>query len=182
MERRPAPYARARCASHVNGQRGPFLTASFVCDSAQPAARRFAGHEEATSSRAYRIDVRNLEQRLAAREGGEGLTWRTSPAVGDPDAVLAHLKAGEQVLCGAKCSAPTDNCSRICWHVRIGRTATLPGAPTSAWARRAATHAIDVLQTAGQSVMDVTSGGLRIDRARRRGALTVVDNCFCSRR
>src|SRR5882762_11398110 len=79
-----------------------FLTSSFIFDSAAQAARRFAGEEEGfVYSRFSNPTVRMFEQRLASLEGGQDCLATASGMSAILTLCLAHLKAGDHVLCGS---------------------------------------------------------------------------------
>src|SRR5690606_30886094 len=77
-----------------------FPTSSFVFDSAEQAAKRFSGEEKGNIySRFTNPTVRNFEERLAAMEGAERCVATASGMSAIISTCIAHLKAGDHVLC-----------------------------------------------------------------------------------
>ncbi|HEX4584148.1 MAG TPA: O-succinylhomoserine sulfhydrylase [Burkholderiaceae bacterium] len=159
-----------------------FLTSSFVFDSAAQAARRFAGQEDGyVYSRFSNPTVRMFEQRLAALEGGQDCLATASGMSAILTLCLAHLKAGDHVLCGANVFGATIQLfSNLL--VRFGvETSYVQGSDPSAW-REAARPRTRLLfcETPSNPLMEVTDLEAFASIGRELGALTVVDNCFCT--
>jgi O-succinylhomoserine sulfhydrylase len=111
-----------------------FLTSSFVFDSAEQAARRFSGQEEGyVYSRFSNPTVRMFEQRLAALEGGQDCLATASGMSAILTLCLAHLKAGDHVLCGSNVFGATVQLfSTVLARFGI-ETTYVQGSDASAW-------------------------------------------------
>jgi O-succinylhomoserine sulfhydrylase len=159
-----------------------FLTSSFVFDSAAQAARRFAGQEDGyVYSRFSNPTVRMFEQRLAALEGGQDCLATASGMSAILTLCLAHLKAGDHVLCGANVFGATVQLfSNLLARFGV-ETSYVQGSDPSAW-REAARPRTRLLfcETPSNPLMEVTDLEAFASIGRELGALTVVDNCFCT--
>ncbi len=159
-----------------------FLTSSFVFDSAEQAARRFSGQEEGyVYSRFSNPTVRMFEQRLASLEGGEDCLATASGMSAILTLCLAHLKAGDHILCGSNVFGATVQLfSNVLarFGIEIGY---VQGSDPSAWraAARARTRLM-FCETPSNPLMEVTDLQAFAAIGRELGALTVVDNCFCT--
>jgi O-succinylhomoserine sulfhydrylase len=159
-----------------------FLTSSFVFDSAEQAARRFAGQEEGyVYSRFSNPTVRMFEQRLAELEGGQDCLATASGMAAILTLCLAHLKAGDHVVCGSNVFGATVQLfSNVL--ARFGIEASyVQGSDPAAW-RAAARSRTRLLfcETPSNPMMEVTDLEAFASLGRELGALTVVDNCFCT--
>ncbi|HUD25422.1 MAG TPA: O-succinylhomoserine sulfhydrylase [Burkholderiaceae bacterium] len=159
-----------------------FLTSSFVFDSAEQAARRFAGQEEGyVYSRFSNPTVRMFEQRLAALEGGEDCVATASGMSAILMLCLAHLKAGDHVLCSANVFGATVQLFSN-QLARFGiETTFVQGTDPSGW-RAAARPRTRLMfcETPSNPLMEVVDLAAFAALGRELGALTVVDNCFCT--
>jgi O-succinylhomoserine sulfhydrylase len=159
-----------------------FLTSSFIFDNAQQAARRFSGQEDGyVYSRFSNPTVRMFEQRLAALEGGEDCLATASGMSAILTLCLAHLKAGDHVLCGSNVFGATVQLfSNLLARFGI-ETTYVQGSDMSAW-REAARPRTRLMfcETPSNPLMEVTDLEAFASLGREIGALTVVDNCFCT--
>jgi O-succinylhomoserine sulfhydrylase len=159
-----------------------FLTSSFIFDSAEQAARRFAGQEEGyVYSRFSNPTVRMFEQRLAALEGGQDCLATASGMSAILTLCLAHLKAGDHVLCPANVFGATVQLFSN-QLARFGiETTFVQGAEPSEW-RAAARPRTRLMfcETPSNPLMEVVDLQAFAATGRELGALTVVDNCFCT--
>src|SRR5579872_4133343 len=88
-----AGYARTAEGEHSEAM---FLTSSYVFDSAEQAAARFAGSEAGNVySRYTNPTVRTFEERLAAMEGAEMAVATASGMAAILSVCLALLKSGD---------------------------------------------------------------------------------------
>jgi O-succinylhomoserine sulfhydrylase len=159
-----------------------FLTSSFVFDSAEQAARRFSGQEEGyVYSRFSNPTVRMFEQRLAALEGGQDCLATASGMSSILTLCLAHLKAGDHLLCGSNVFGATVQLfSNVLARFGI-ETSYVQGSDPAAW-RAAARPRTRLMfcETPSNPLMEVTDLEAFASTGRELGALTVVDNCFCT--
>jgi O-succinylhomoserine sulfhydrylase len=159
-----------------------FLTSSFVFESAQQAARRFAGQEEGyVYSRFSNPTVRMFEQRLAALEGAEDCLATASGMSAILTLCLAHLKSGDHVLCGANVFGATVQLfSNLLARFGI-ETSYVQGSDPNAWRAQARPRTrLLFCETPSNPLMEVTDLEAFAAVGRELGALTVVDNCFCT--
>jgi O-succinylhomoserine sulfhydrylase len=186
-DRPPGPQTRAVRAGTMRSQfnehsEALFLTSSFVFDSAEQAARRFAGLEEGyVYSRFSNPTVRMFEQRLAELEGGQDCLATASGMSAILALCLAHLKAGDHVLCGSNVFGATVQLFSN-QLARFGiETTYVQGSDPQAW-RAAARPRTRLLfcETPSNPLMEVTDLEAFAACGREVGALTVVDNCFCT--
>ena len=159
-----------------------FLTSSFVFESAEQAARRFAGQEDGfVYSRFSNPTVRIFEQRLAALEGGQDCLATASGMSAILTLCLAHLKAGDHVLCGSNVFGATVQLfSNLLSRFGV-ETGYVQGSDAAAWraALRPRTRLM-FCETPSNPLMEVTDLAVFAAIGREAGALTVVDNCFCT--
>ena len=103
----PKEYQRKTLAIRAGISRSPegehsesiFPTSSFVFESAEQAAARFAGDEPGNIySRFTNPTVRCFEQRLAAMEGGERCIGTSSGMSAILSTCMALLKAGDHIV------------------------------------------------------------------------------------
>ena len=159
-----------------------FLSSSFVFESAAQAAARFSGAEPGyVYSRFSNPTVSMFERRLASLEGAEDCLATASGMAALMSTCLAVLKAGDHVLCAANVFGATVQLfstvlSRFGVEVTYVR-ATDPGA----W-REAATPRTRLMfcETPSNPLMEIVDLAEFAKVGREVGALTVVDNCFCT--
>jgi len=159
-----------------------FLTSSFVFESAAQAAARFSGAEPGyVYSRFTNPTVTMFERRLASLEGAEDCLATSSGMAAIMATCLATLKAGDHVICAANVFGSTvqlfsNVLSRFGIDVAYVR-ATEP----AAW-RAAATPRTRLMfcETPSNPLMEVVDLHAFASVGREIGALTVVDNCFCT--
>ena len=170
-----------RSEFHEHGE-ALFLTSSFVFDSAAQAAARFSGAEDGfVYSRFSNPTVRMFEQRLAALEGAEDCLATASGMAAIVAICLATLRAGDHMVCGANVFGATVQLfSNLL--ARFGVECSYVNA-TSIDAWRAAIKPNTRLlfcETPSNPLMEVVDLEAFAKVGRDSGALTVVDNCFCT--
>ncbi len=159
-----------------------FTTSSFVFASAEDAAAKFSGDVAGNVySRYTNPTVRSFEERLASLEQGECAVATASGMSAILAVCMAHLKAGDHVLC-----------SRDVFGATVGlfeNTLTKFGVEITfvalndidAW-RAAATSATKLLFLETPSnpmnvIADISALAALRDEL---GAILAVDNCFCT--
>ncbi len=159
-----------------------FTTSSFVFASAEDAAAKFSGDVAGNVySRYTNPTVRSFEERLASLEQGECAVATASGMSAILAVCMAHLKAGDHVLC-----------SRDVFGATVGlfeNTLTKFGVDITfvalndidAW-RAAATSATKLLFLETPSnpmnvIADISALAALRDEL---GAILAVDNCFCT--
>lgn len=159
-----------------------FLTSSFVFNSAEEAAGLFSGAEDGfVYSRFSNPTVRMFEERLAALEGVEDALATSSGMAAILATALATLKAGDHVVCGAGVFGSTVQLFSTIL-ARFGVTTTyVRGSDMDDW-RAALTPATRLLycETPSNPLCEVIDLVGLAQLGRDHGALTVVDNCFCT--
>jgi O-succinylhomoserine sulfhydrylase len=159
-----------------------FLTSSFVFDSAAQAAARFSGAEPGyVYSRFTNPTVTMFERRLASLEGAEDCLATSSGMAAIMATCLATLKAGDHVLCSANVFGSTVQLFSNVLS-RFGVSVTYVNATDPAAWRAAATRATRLLfcETPSNPLMEVVDLAAYAALGRELGALSVVDNCFCT--
>jgi O-succinylhomoserine sulfhydrylase len=159
-----------------------FLTSSFVFESAAQAAARFAGAEDGNVySRFTNPTVRMFEERLAALEGAEDCLATSSGMAAILAICLATLRAGDHVICGANVFGATVQLFTNLLS-RFGiETTFVNAADAGAW-RAAATPRTRLLfcETPSNPLTEIVDLQAFVTVARQLGAISVVDNCFCT--
>ncbi len=159
-----------------------FLTSSFVFKSAAEAAGMFAGSEDGfVYSRFSNPTVRMFEQRLAALEGAQDGLATASGMAAILSTALAAVKTGDHIVCSASVFGATVQL----FSTILGRfgvdTTYVRGADPAAW-RAAITPRTRLLfcETPSNPLMEIVDLAALAALGRESGALTVVDNCFCT--
>jgi O-succinylhomoserine sulfhydrylase len=159
-----------------------FLTSSFVFDNAAQAAERFSGAEEGyVYSRFGNPTVRMFEQRLASLEGAEECLATASGMSAIMATCLATLKTGDHVICAASVFGATVQLfSTVLARFGI-EVSYVSSVDPAAW-RAAATPRTRLLfcETPSNPLMEITDLAAFAALGREIGALTLVDNCFCT--
>ena len=159
-----------------------FLTSSFVYENAAQAAARFAGEEPGNIySRFSNPTVRAFETRLAALEGGERCVAFASGMAAITATFLALLQPGDHIV-SSRSLFGTTNVLYDKYLRKFGINTTLVDlADIDAW-RAAITPATRMLflETPSNPLAELGDIAALAALARERGALLVVDNCFCT--
>ena len=159
-----------------------FLTSSFVFDNAAQAAARFSGEEDGyVYSRFSNPTVRMFETRLAALEGAEDALATASGMSAILTVCLATLRSGDHVVCGANVFGATVQLFSTLlarFGIEVGYAASTDPA---AW-RAAATPRTKLLfcETPSNPLGEIVDLAAFAQLGKEIGALTVVDNCFCT--
>lgn len=159
-----------------------FTTSSFVFDSAEQAAARFAETEPGNVySRFTNPTVRAFEQRLAALEGAQYAVAASSGMGAILSTCLALLKAGDHVVAADSLFGSTISLfSNILSRFGI-RTAFVPLSNHDAW--RAAVRPETRLlfaETPSNPLAEVADIATLARIANEHDARLVVDNCYCT--
>ena len=159
-----------------------FLTSSFVFDNAAQAAARFSGEEDGyVYSRFSNPTVRMFETRLASLEGAEDALATASGMSAILTVCLATLRSGDHVVCGANVFGATVQLFSALlarFGIEVGYAASTDPA---AW-RAAATPRTKLLfcETPSNPLGEIVDLAAFAQLGKEIGALTVVDNCFCT--
>jgi O-succinylhomoserine sulfhydrylase len=158
-----------------------FLTSSFVHDSAEHAAAKFAGEAEGyIYSRFGNPTVRLFEKRLAALEGADECRATASGMSAIMSVLVSLTAAGDHVVCSQGVFGTTIQLFAL--FSRYGIEATyVPLSDPAAWkaAIRPNTRML-FLETPSNPMTEVGDIGAIGAIARAHGVPLVVDNCFCT--
>lgn len=159
-----------------------FLTSSFVFDNAAQAAARFSGSEAGNVySRFTNPTVTMFEQRLASLEGAEDCLATASGMAAIMATCLAILRAGDHVICAANVFGATIQLfSSVLSRFEIA-VSYVDATDIDAW-RAAATPRTRLLycETPSNPLMEIVDLAEFGKFGRAIGAVSVVDNCFCT--
>jgi O-succinylhomoserine sulfhydrylase len=159
-----------------------FLTSSYVFPSAAEAAARFSGEKPGNIySRFTNPTVRAFEERLASLEGGESCIATASGMVAILSTALALLKAGDHVVSSRNVFGPTV----LLFNNYLGRfgveTTFVPLTDLAAWERAIRPNTkLLFIETPSNPLTEVADIAALAKLAHAKGALLVVDNCFCT--
>lgn len=159
-----------------------FLTSSFVFANAQEAADKFSGIKEGNVySRYTNPTVRTFEERIAALEGAESAVATASGMSAILSTCLALLKAGDHIVCSRSIFGTTTVLlTRFMQKFGVSTTFVAP-TDYSAWTSAfTSTTKLVFVETPSNPLCDVVDIARLADIAHARGALLVVDNCFCT--
>ncbi len=159
-----------------------FATSSYVFESAQQAADRFAGEESGNVySRYTNPTVRTFEERIAALEGGEQAVGTASGMSAILSTCMALLEAGDHVVCSRDVFGTTTNLFGK-YLARFGVEVTfVPLLDVDGWrnAVRDNTRML-FMETPSNPLCEVADLEAMRQLAQSSGSLLVVDNCFCT--
>jgi len=159
-----------------------FLTSSFVFDNAAQAAARFSGAQPGNVySRFTNPTVTMFEQRLASLEGAEDCLATASGMAAIMATCLATLRAGDHVICAANVFGATIQLfSNVLSRFDVA-VSYVDATDIGAW-RAAATPRTRLLycETPSNPLMEIVDLTAFGELAREIGAVSVVDNCFCT--
>lgn len=159
-----------------------FTTSSFIFDSAEDAAAKFAGDVSGNVySRYTNPTVRAFEERLAALEEGEAAVATASGMSAILALCMAHLKAGDHVLCSRDVFGATVGLFENTLQ-KFGVSVTfVPLTEIDEW-RNAATRNTRLLflETPSNPLNAIADLAALATLSRELGALLAVDNCFCT--
>ena len=159
-----------------------FLTSSFVFDNAAQAAARFSGAEAGNVySRFTNPTVTMFEKRLASLEGAEDCLATASGMAAIMATCLAALRAGDHVVCAANVFGATIQLfSNVLSRFDIA-VSYVDAKDIEAW-RAAATPRTRLLyaETPSNPLMELVDLVEFGKLGRALGAVSVVDNCFCT--
>ncbi len=159
-----------------------FLTSSYVFPSAAEAAARFSGEKPGNIySRFTNPTVRTFEERLASLEGGESCIATASGMVAILSTALALLKAGDHVVSSRNVFGPTVLLFNN-YLARFGvETTFVPLVDLAAWERAIKPNTkLLFIETPSNPLTEVADIAALAKLAHAKGALLVVDNCFCT--
>lgn len=159
-----------------------FLTSSYVFDSAEEAAARFAGQTHGNIySRFTNPTVRAFEQRLAAMEGGERCIATASGMAAIHTLCVGLLKAGDHVVCSRNVFGNTALLFKNIMQ-RFGVSTTFVSLDqTDEWAAAIQDNTRFLyLETPSNPLGTLADIAALSALAKERGVLLIVDNVYCT--
>ncbi len=169
--------------THENEHSEPmFLTSSYVFDSAEQAAARFAGEDSGNVySRFTNPTVRTFEERLAALEGGQCAVGTSSGMSAILSTFMGVLSAGDHIVSSRSIFGTT----RVLFDKYLAKfglqTDYVPQTDLAAWqaAIKPETKAL-FLETPSNPLNEIADIRALSALAKHHGCLLIVDNCFCT--
>lgn len=159
-----------------------FVTSSYVFESAEQAAARFAGDEPGNVySRYTNPTVKTFQERIAALEGGEMAVATASGMSAILSTFLALLSLGDHVVCSRSVFGTTAVMFRQ-YLQKLGIEVTFVGlSDIKAWeaAIQSNTRCL-FLETPSNPLCEVANLPALVQLARTTETLLIVDNCFCT--
>lgn len=159
-----------------------FTTSSYVFESAAQAAARFGGSEPGNVySRYTNPTVRLFEERIAALEGAEDGIATASGMAAILSTCMALFEAGDKVVCSRSVFGTTTVLFTKYMQKFGVEVVMVPLTNLDAW-RDAVCEKTKLLfvETPSNPLCDVADIAALAEIAHSKGALLVVDNCFCS--
>lgn len=159
-----------------------FLTSSYVFDSAEQAAARFAGTDHGNVySRYTNPTVAVFEQRLAALEGGEMAVATASGMAAILATCMALLKSGDHVVCSRSVFGTTTALFTRYLQKFGVEVSFVTLVDLTSWQQAIQKNTkLFFLETPSNPLNEIADVAAIADLAHKAGALLVVDNCFCS--
>lgn len=174
-----AGYTRTAEGEHSEAL---FLTSSYVFESAEQAAARFAGSEPGNVySRYTNPTVRTFEERLAAMEGAEMAVATASGMAAILSTCMALLKSGDHIVCSRSVFGTTTVVFNK-FLAKFGVETTFVALTDyDAWSNAIKSNTkLLFLETPSNPLNEIADVAAIAQLAKQRGCLFVVDNCFCS--
>ena len=159
-----------------------YLTSSFCFNSAEEAELGFANAETGfIYSRFTNPTVSMFQDRLAALEGGEACIATASGMAAIMTAAMAHLKAGDHVVCSRSVFGATIQL----FGSILGRfgitTSYVDLSDNKAWQAAVQPNTrMFYLETPSNPLTEIADIRSIAKIANKANALFVVDNCFCT--
>lgn len=159
-----------------------YLTSSFVFRSAAEAAARFSGEDPGmVYSRYTNPTVAAFQERLAALEGAQCCIATASGMSAILSCVMGLMKSGEHIVASQSIFGATV---QLFGNIlkRFGvETTFVPATDIAQWERaiRPGTRML-FLETPSNPLTEISDIPALAKLAHERGALLVVDNCFCT--
>ncbi len=160
-----------------------YPTVSFVHESAEMAARRFANEEPGyIYSRFTNPTVDMFERRLAALEGAEAAIATATGMAAITTLAMSVCRTGDHIVTSGSVFGSTLNVFGPSVMGKFGVNTTVVGSTSLDEWRAAITPQTRLvfLETPSNPMMEVFDIAAIAEMARRVGALLVVDNCFCT--
>jgi O-succinylhomoserine sulfhydrylase len=159
-----------------------YLTSSYVFDSAEQAAARFAGSDEGNIySRYTNPTVAVFEQRLAALEGAEMAVATASGMAAILSTCMALLKSGDHVICSRSVFGTTTALFTRYMQKFGVETTFVALTDLAAWQAAIKPNTkLLFLETPSNPLNELVDIAALAEIAHAANALLAVDNCFCT--
>lgn len=159
-----------------------YLTSSYVFDSAEQAAARFAGSEQGNVySRYTNPTVAVFEARIAAMESAEMAVATASGMAAILSVGMAFLQAGDHVLCSRNVFGTTTVLFTKYFQKFGVETTFVDLTDFSAWEQAVRSNTkLLFLETPSNPLNEIVDIRAMAELAQRASAKLVVDNCFCT--
>jgi O-succinylhomoserine sulfhydrylase len=171
-------FERSNFGEHVEPI---FLTSSFVHDSAEHAAAKFAGEAEGyIYSRFGNPTVSVFQDRLAALEGAQACLATATGMSAINSIVMSLTKIGDHIVCSKGVFGTTIQLFNL--YKRYGvETTFVPLVDLAAWeAAITPTTRFFYVETPANPSADVADVAGLAAICKKHGIQLVVDNCFCT--
>jgi O-succinylhomoserine sulfhydrylase len=173
-----AGFERSNFGEHVEPM---FLTSSFVHDSAEHAAAKFAGQADGyIYSRFGNPTVSVFQDRLAALEGAEACLATATGMSAINSIMMSLTKSGDHVVCSKGVFGTTIQLFNM--YARYGvATSFVPLTDLAAWeAAITPTTRFFYVETPANPSADVGDIAGLAAICKKHAVVLVVDNCFCT--
>lgn len=159
-----------------------FTSSSFVFDSAEDAAAKFSGDAAGNVySRYTNPTVRGFEERLAALEQGEAAVATASGMSAIFALCMAHLKAGDHVLCSRDVFGATVGLFENTLQKFGVSVSFVPLTDIDQWRAAARNNTrLLFLETPSNPLNAIADLEALATLSRELGTLLAIDNCFCT--
>lgn len=159
-----------------------FTSSSFVFDSAEDAAAKFSGDAAGNVySRYTNPTVRGFEERLAALEQGEAAVATASGMSAIFALCMAHLKAGDHVLCSRDVFGATVGLFENTLQKFGVSVSFVPLTDIDQWRAAASNNTrLLFLETPSNPLNAIADLEALATLSRELGTLLAIDNCFCT--
>ena len=159
-----------------------FTSSSFLFDSPEDAAAKFAGEVDGNVySRYTNPTVRTFEERLAALEQGDAAVATASGMSAILALCLTHLKAGDHVLCSRDVFGATVGLFQNTLQKFGVEVSFVPLTDPDQWRGAAESNTrMLFIETPSNPLNAVADIAALAQISQDIGAILAVDNCFCS--
>jgi len=159
-----------------------FTSSSFLFDSPEDAAAKFAGEVDGNVySRYTNPTVRTFEERLAALEQGDAAVATASGMAGILALCLTHLKAGDHVLCSCDVFGATVGLFQNTLQKFGVEVSFVSLTDPDQWRGAAKSNTrMLFIETPSNPLNAVADIAALAQISQDIGAMLAVDNCFCS--
>ena len=159
-----------------------FTSSSFLFDSPEDAAAKFAGEVDGNVySRYTNPTVRTFEERLAALEQGDAAVATASGMSAILALCLTHLKAGDHVLCSRDVFGATVGLFQNTLQKFGVEVSFVPLSDPDQWRGAAKSNTrMLFIETPSNPLNAVADIAALAQISQDIGAILAVDNCFCS--